>query len=475
MMPLTVREIIDVSGGRLAAGALDSIVLGVATDSRAARPGDLFVPLRGEHFDGNRFAAEALAAGATATLVESGAADALCHHVQGDPALADRAVIVVDEALDALGALSSAVRGRSGARVVAITGSTGKTSTKDLLSAALDGSLKVVATAGNYNNEIGLPLTLLRATQETEAIIVEMAMRGPGQIATLTEYAAPEIGVITNVGLSHIELLGSPEAIAEAKSELALALPPTGQLIINADDSWAGFLAERTKAEVSTFGRDPGADFCIEDVVLDDQARPTWRVVFAGRPGLSVSLNVPGEHNVANATAALAAAYHLGVPLDVAAKALAKATLSEMRLNIIKTAEGVTVIDDTYNANPTSMAGALDTLNRIDPGARHIAVLGQMAELGDISDREHESLGALAAEASLDLLVGVGGETTVLVEAAAAAGLTADAIKHFSTNEAALDWLRNTLVSGDIVLVKGSRAVGLESVVAGLSREGQPL
>ena len=471
MIPLTVREIVDNIGGRLGAGVFESVVHGVTTDSRAARSGDLFVPLRGERFDGHEFAVAALEAGAVATLVESVAAEVLSERVQENPDLADRAMIVVDNALDALGLVAGAVHHRSGARVVAITGSTGKTSTKDLLSAALNGSLETIAAAGNHNNEIGVPLTLLRATAGTEAIVVEMAMRGRGQIAALAEYARPEIGVITNIGLSHIELLGSQEGIAEAKSELAMSLPSAGRLIVNADDPWVDFMAERTEAAVTTFGLDPRADFSAADIVYDDRACPGWRVVVEGRPGPIVSLKVPGRHNIVNATAALAAAYHLGVPLEEAAGRLAEATLSAMRLNIFETADGVIVVDDTYNANPTSMAGALDTLARIRPGARHIAVLGRMAELGHVSGREHELLGARAAEASLDLLIGVGGETAALVESAAAAGQPTDTLKHFATKEAALDWLRTRLKSGDIVLVKGSRAVGLESVVAGLSRE----
>ena len=469
MIPLSVREIVDSSGGRLDAGALKSVISGVTTDSRAVRSGDLFVPLRGERFDGQEFTVAALEAGAAAALTESDSAEALRERIQGRPGLADRAIIIVDNALDALGRVAGAVRGRSSARVAAITGSTGKTSTKDMLGAALSGSLETIAAAGNYNNEIGVPLTLLRATDKTEAIVVEMAMRGRGQIAALAEYARPDIGVITNIGLSHIELLGSQEAIAEAKSELAMALSGAGRLIVNADDRWTDFLVERTEAPVTTFGFDPRADFSVADVVYDEGARPSWRAVVAGRPGPQMSLKIPGRHNIANAMAALAAAYHLGVPLEEAAARLAEATLSAMRLSVIETTDGVTVVDDTYNANPTSMVGALDTLARIKPAARHIAVLGLMAELGDVSGREHELLGARVADASLDLIIGVGEETAVLVESAAAAGQPLDALKYFPTKEAALDWLQTRLKSGDIVLVKGSRAAGLESIVAGLS------
>ncbi len=474
MIDLTVEEIIGACGGRLVAGDLDRVVTGVSIDSRVIKRGDLFVPIRGERFDGHDFLGAALEVGAGVFLVEKGWEGAARAGFDGVPAASGLTLIVVEQTSEAFGQISSLVRQKSQALVAAVTGSTGKTCTKDMLAAILSGSLQTVAAVGNHNNEIGVPLTLLGATPKTEAIVVELAMRGRGQIAALAEWVRPDIGIITNIGLAHIEILGSVEAIAEAKGELAAALPKTGHLIVDVGDPWAGYLAEQSVAEVTTFGFDAQADFSVSEMTFDDMARPTWRLVIKGQPGPIVRLSVPGRHNVLNALAALAGAHHFGISMTAAAERIAGAEFSEMRLNVFQTGTGITVIDDVYNANPTSMAGALDTLVRIKPTTRHIAVVGWMAELGVVSEREHSLIGTQAADLSVDMLIGIGVETDVatLVESAVRAGRPAGTYKHFDTKKRALTWLQANLRSGDTVLVKASRVVGLEDVVAGLRGEG---
>lgn len=465
MISLTVREIIAATGARLAAGDREREIVEISTDTRRISRGHIFLPLRGDTFDGHEFIDAALEKGAVGFLARAGHSA-----VAKWASKPDLIALEVDDTLEAFGRIAGRVCAKSGAKVVGITGSTGKTSTKDILSGLTAQTLATVASQSNNNNEVGVPLTLLRAEPGTEVVIVEMGMRGRGQIARLVRDARPDIGIITNIGLTHVELLGSQEGIALAKSELASAVPATGLMILNNDDPWTPFIRERTSATVTTFGFGADADFGARDIRFDAVANPTWRVIVRGEEGPEMHLNVPGRHNIVNALAAVAAASALGVPMSDISARLARITLTEMRLSVFETAGGVTVVDDTYNANPTSMAGALDTLARIKPGARHIAVLGKMAELGPVSTEEHERLGARAATLPVDLLVGIGDETGALVESATAAGLSTDAAKHFESKGAAMTWLREQVRSGDIVLVKGSRAAGLEEVVADLAR-----
>lgn len=466
MIEICAGEIAAAAGGSVVRGTERTTITDVRTDSRSVRSGSFFVPLRGERFDGHDYIEAALRGGARGFMYESG-------REIGQWKDTAHTIIAVSDTVDAYGRIGRLVRDKTGAAVVGITGSTGKTSTKDLLAAVLADPATVVATYENRNNEIGVPATLLRATARTRAIIVEMGMRGAGQIATLAGWARPDIGIITNVGVGHFELLGSREAIAAAKSELAAAVSRRGHVILNADDPWTPYIKDRTSACVITFGLDPEADFSVEDLSCDESGRPSWRLKVKGsREGLfPASLPFPGPYNVPNALAAIAAGSLLGVPTSEALERLSAARLTGKRLDILQTLGGVTVVDGSYNANPDSMAGALDALVSIRPRSRHIAVLGKMAELGPLSDGEHERLGVKAAGLQLDMLIGVGEEAARIIDSARAAGLAPDAARHFKSKEEAGAWLRGRTRSGDIVLVKGSRVAGLETIVSGLMED----
>jgi UDP-N-acetylmuramoyl-tripeptide--D-alanyl-D-alanine ligase len=466
---ITVRfgEIAAALGGRVLSGDPERPVFSLSTDTRKLNSGDLYVPLKGERFDGHRFIDEALAAGAAGFLTER-PDDRIGERSLGSSVLA----LAVDDTTVALGRLASLVRSRLSAQVIGITGSTGKTSTKDILAALCGRSYRTLASAKNNNNELGVPLTITEAELETEVLVIEMGMRGLGQIAALAAVAQPRIGIITNVGLTHLELLGSEAKIAEAKSELLKALPTSGYAILNRDDRWLTYLTEQTSARPVTFGFDPRANVSAAEISYDEWARPSWRLVIDQKPGPLVRLSVPGRHNISNALAAIAAARLIGVSDADIIDGLDQVKLTDMRLVFLRAPGGFTVINDAYNANPTSMAGALDTLMKTRQGGRRIAVLGQMAELGRASLEAHARLGLEAAGLRVDLLVAVGGEgPRRIAESAVKAGLPRRAVVHWATNDEAADWLKGQAAPDDVVLVKGSRAAGLEAVVEKLIGE----
>jgi UDP-N-acetylmuramoyl-tripeptide--D-alanyl-D-alanine ligase len=431
----------------------------MVVDSRAAGPGDLFVALKGERVDGARFAGAAVAAGAVAAVVVAPEPGVPCVEV-ADP-------------LAALAAVATAVRGRSAARVAGITGSSGKTLTKDLLAGVLGTTLLTVASEGSFNNEVGLPLTLARLEPDTQALVVELGARGPGHIAELCALARPHLGVVTNVGTAHYGMFGSRAAIAAAKGELVEALPADGAAVLNADDPLVMGMAGRTSARVVSYGLAGGGrerpDVVAEDVTLGDLGRPRFTLVTPdGRA--EARLPLPGEHLVADALAAAAAGWVLGVGADAAAEGIARAELSPMRMQVRTLPGGAVVLDDAYNANPASMAAALRTLATARrPGGRTIAVLGDMAELGPIADEEHDRVGRLAVRLGVDRLVGVGDGGRIIVQAARLEGIwEPDDAQAVAAADAVTEAV-GPLGPADVVLVKASRAAGLERVVAALT------
>ena len=466
MIPIKVKDIAGAVKGRILSGDPETTISSISLDSRSLKSGDFFIPIRGEHFDGHRFIPAAIAAGAAGFFTDS-----VDEAATGK--LPDKNVVVVEveDSGRAFNELAGLVRSRLKARVIGITGSTGKTTTKDILAALTGESFNTLASEKNYNNEIGTPLTLTKAKPETEVLIVEMGMRGLGQIASLAGLARPEIGIVTNVGLTHLGPLGSKENIAAAKAELIEALPASGYAILNADDEWTPLLRRKTRAGVVTFGLSAGVDFGADDITLDESARPRWRLLTSGRPGPVVQLNIPGRHNIVNALAAIAAATLIGVDIETIAGGLGRVRLPEMRLTIARSQAGATIINDAYNANPASMAGALDTLVNVKPDARHIAVLGQMSELGEESFGAHKELGRLAAGLGVDRLVAVGASAQATARSALAAGMAKAAVTWAPTNEAASSLLKDLVDPGDVVLVKGSRVAGMESIADRLIRE----
>ncbi len=395
-MHLAVEEIARVTGGR-ASGPADRQVDGATMDSRALRPGQLFVALRGER-DGHDFVAAARNAGAGAVLVD--------HDVESAD---DEPTVIVDDTALALTVLGRHARARLdevvvGGRplaVIGVTGSVGKTSVKDLTAAATSRSRRTAASLRSFNNELGVPLTLLEAHDETEVAIVEMGARGIGHVRDLCEIAHPTIGVVTAVALAHTEAFGTIEDVARAKGELVEALPSDGTAVLNLRDDRVAAMASRTSARVLTYGIDQG-DVRAEGVVLDDHLRPMFRLATPWGDE-EVTLAVRGRHNAENAAAAAAAALAAGADLAGVVEGLAVAALSPWRMELGVTPRGARVLNDAYNANPTSMLAALDALADL-PAERHTAVLGPMAELGDHAESEHLRVADRAAELGIRLV-----------------------------------------------------------------------
>jgi len=430
----------------------------VVRDSREVEPGSLFVAFAGERVDGHDFAA---------AVVEAGAAAVLASRPVGVPA------IVVEDVQTALGALARHVVQRLGTTLVALTGSAGKTSTKDLIAQVLARKAPTVFTPGSLNNEIGLPLTALSATEETKFLVLEMGARGIGHIRYLTELTPPRIGLVINVGSAHIGEFGGREQIAEAKGELVEVLPENGTAILNADDPLVRAMASRTKAKVILFGESGEADVRAENVRLTDSGQPAF-LLHTPSGASEVTMRLYGEHHVSNALAAAAVAHELGMSAEEIATALSEAgSLSRWRMEVTERPDGVTVVNDAYNANPESMRAALRALAAMGKGRRTWAVLGKMAELGDEALAEHDAVGRLAVRLNVGKLVAVGGrEASWLQLGAYNEGSWGEESVHVSDAQAAVDLLRSELRPGDVVLVKASRSVGLESVAQALVETG---
>jgi UDP-N-acetylmuramoyl-tripeptide--D-alanyl-D-alanine ligase len=484
MIEMSLAEVAAVTGGRLHRARGDERVIAVEFDSRAVGPGGLFLALPGERVDGHDFAAAAVAAGAVAVLAAR-EVDAPAVIVPPAPrgSVASRSYLAATD-LDGSGAAVLAALARLATRtvtalpdltVVGVTGSSGKTSTKDLLAAVLAPLGPTVAPPGSFNNELGLPWTALRADPTTRHLVLELSARGRGHIAALCAVAPPRIGVVLNVGRAHLGEFGSPEAIAEAKGELVEALPPGapgtgGVAVLNADDPAVAAMAARTQARVVPVGRSPVAAVRADDVVLD-AGRPRFRLA-ATQGSAEVTLRLVGAHHVGNALAAAAVALELGGTAEGVAAALSgTGPASRWRMEVTDRPDGVTVINDAYNANPESMRAALHALVSIgrDPsglrsgqgGRRTWAVLGRMGELGDASAAAHAEVAATAAELGVDELVTVGAPEY-------------DAGRPVADVAAALDLLRPGLRRGDVVLVKASRAAGLDRLATALLGEREP-
>lgn len=465
MLRATIDTIVPMVAGDLLAGSSDAVVAGLATDSREVRPGMLFVALAGERADGHDFLGEVVARGARAVIV-SRHADEL-GDVLAEASERGVAVIRVEDGLRAIQSIAAWHRGRLHCPVVGITGSTGKTTTKDLLTSVLRQRFGVVATEGNRNNELGVPLTILEAEPNTEIVVVEMGMRGVGQIAALCAIARPTVGLVTNVGTSHIELLETREAVADAKAELAAAVPEDGLVFLNGDDAYADRIAGFAHAPIVRYGLAERCAFRGEDVVLDAESHPTFALV-TPEESFEVAVPVPGRHNVYNALAAASVALSLGCEADDVAAGLEAAELTGMRMEVFEAACGVTVVNDAYNANPTSMRAAVETLAAMRPEGRRIAVLGDMAELGSLTELAHFRIGELVGRLPIDVLVTIGPRAARIAEGALAGGMGADVVRRCVTVEEASEVLDDVLRPGDAVLVKASRVMGLERVVDGI-------
>jgi UDP-N-acetylmuramoyl-tripeptide--D-alanyl-D-alanine ligase len=455
---MTLDEIAAITNGRLVNADPAAVVTGpVEYDSRNVVPGGLFVAFEGEKVDGHEFAAAAVAAGAAGVLGT---------RETGQPG------VVVEDPLLALARLARVVVGRlPELTVVGLTGSSGKTTTKDYIGQLLARLGPTVAPAGSLNNELGHPYTVLKATADTRFLVLEMGARGIGHIRRLVEVAPPRIGVVLNVGAAHIGEFGSVEGTAQAKGELVEALPPAGVAILNADDALVAAMADRTEARVVLVGESPDAAVRAVDVTLDDRGRASYTLVTAGGSA-RVRLAVTGRHQVGNTLAAAAVALELGMPVrDVAAALGTVGGVSGRRMDVFDRPDGVTVIDDSYNANPSSTAAALRALVALGRGRRTIAVLGYMAELGEFETAGHEEVGRLAAELGVDRLIAVAQNAAPILDGARRVeSWPGQAI--LAADQAAAIGALEDLRPGDVVLVKGSRYRTWE--VADALRTGAP-
>jgi UDP-N-acetylmuramoyl-tripeptide--D-alanyl-D-alanine ligase len=441
----SLREVATVVGGTLDSATGDEHVTGAAIDSRRIQAGDLFVALPGERVDGHDYAVAA---------VDAGAAAVLAARPVGGPA-----VVVADPA-EALATLACWYAATLPGKTIGITGSSGKTSTKDLLAQVLERRGTTVAPVGSFNNELGLPLTVLRADDTTEYLVLEMSARGTGHIAWLCGIAPPDVGVVLNVGVAHLGEFGSREAIAQAKGELAEAAREL--VVLNADDPLVAAMASRTSAPVVWFG-DAGA-YRAADVTLDALGRSAFRLVTPDGEA-DVRLRLVGEHHVTNALATAAVAAWAGMPVGDIASALNDAVpRSRWRMEVRETPDGVTVINDAYNANPESMRAALKALVAAGRGRRTWAVLGEMAELGDAAWDAHDEIGRLCVRLDVNRLVVVGQHAKGIHAGAGLEGSWGNETTFVEDADVAIALLRAELEPGDVVLVKASRAAALERV-----------
>jgi UDP-N-acetylmuramoyl-tripeptide--D-alanyl-D-alanine ligase len=459
VIAVTVDEIATVLGAQISGpGDTTAVVTGLTADSRTVSAGALFVALRGEHSDGHAFVAAATAAGAAASLTRHPVEGALC-------------LMVVDP-LVALGRLSRYLIDRAsagGLRVIGITGSVGKTSTKDLLAQVLERAGPTVAAVGNLNNELGVPLTVGRVDEQTRFLVAEMGARGIGHIAYLCDIAPPRVGVVLNIGQAHVGEFGGQAAIARAKGELVEALPPDGWAVLNIDDPLVWSMRRRARAQVLPWSTIQPLDDGVWASGLAGNAY--GRYSFALHDGRndqseSVQLQLTGRHQVANAVAAAAAAVAVGLELDHIAAALAAAgPRSRWRMELHDRSDGVTVINDSYNANPDSMRAALTTLAELGRGGRHTwAVLGDMLELGETAAEEHAAIGRFAAQSGVEHLVAIGEYAARITSAAVAAGLPSSRAVRATDKADAVAVVTSDLGPGDVVLVKASRGLALDTV-----------
>jgi UDP-N-acetylmuramoyl-tripeptide--D-alanyl-D-alanine ligase len=458
VIPLTLAEIAKITGASLGpCTGPAAVARSVVIDSRQAGPGALFAALPGERADGHDFAAAA---------VERGAVAVLASRQVGVPAL------ITADVPAALAALARAVTDAlPGLAIAGITGSVGKTTTKDLAAQLVERLGPTVAPYGSFNNEIGHPLTVLRVTGETRYLLLELSARGAGHIAQLCRIAPPRLGVVLCVGHAHTGEFGGLAGVARAKGELPEALPPDGVALLNADDPLVMAMAQRTAARVVTFGMRPGATIRADGVTVGSDGRASFTLVTPGGTAV-VKLRLVGAHNVVNALAAAALAGELGMGVADVAEGLSTATnRSRWRMEVTERPDGITVINDAYNANPEAMAAALETLATVASGRRAFAVLGHMNELGDESPQWHELAGGLAARAGVAGLIVVGEDAAPMLSGAKAEPAWRGELIGVPDAGSAVTALGNLLAPGDVVLVKASRAAGLERVALALTGE----
>ncbi len=459
MEPRSLKYLADACGGELRCGAADSVATNVCTDSRHARPGDLFFAIRGEHFDGHDFLAEVAAKGVAAVVVEK-------KRIPSSPP--GCAILAVEEVRAAFGRLAAAYRKEFRLPMVAVAGSNGKTTTKDLLASVLSRKFSTLSSEASFNNDIGVPTTLLRLEPSHQAAVLEAGTNHPGELAPLLDLIQPQLGVLTNIGREHLEFFGDVAGVAQEEGWLAERLPPEGTLFLNGDSEWTGPVVARTRASVVRVGLGEKNDWRARKIRLDRNGA-TFQVD-APSPEYSgeYRVNLLGRHQVLNALLALAVGGALGVDRSGLQDGLARCRPAKMRLQLWE-AGGVRVLEDVYNANADSMIAALETLCELPLQGRRVAVLGDMAELGAHSEAAHAEAGRRAAELGVGQLFAIGSMASVTAASARQAGL--NRVIEYAEVAEALASVRNFLKAGDVVLFKGSRSSRLERITEALKLE----
>ena len=449
MDKISLAEVLQVTNAETDSAA-EIFFEGVTTDSRKITGGTLFVALKGENFNGEDFAQDALKKGAAAVLVSKNFNKNI-----------DGIIIKVDDTLTAYRQIAGAWRNRFDIPIVAVTGSNGKTTTKDLVAAALNSLGNVQKTSGNFNNEVGVPMTLLELNDKHKAAVVEIGMRGLGQIETLAQVVKPTIGIVTNVSEAHIELLGSIENIARAKGELVEAIQAGGTIILNADNVHTVGMKNlvRDGVKILTYGLENEADFVAKNILIGSVSTE-FTLSFRGKE-YDFEIPMLGRHNVSNALAAIAAGYAVGLSVPEVQRGFSTLTTTKMRFEVIRR-DGLTIINDAYNASPASMRVAIKTTAEIYNG-KLIAVLGDMLELGDISERVHKEIGAFLAENKFDTLITLGELGRFIAEGAREAGLKN--IYSFDTHEDAAKKILELVRDGDTILFKASHVMHMEKII----------
>lgn len=455
MISYNCAELIKAVNGRLLWGTEEQVFTGVTTDSRKVSENNLFIPLKGERFDGHDYIEQCFKAGAAVCLTE-----------KSIPASDGSTAVLVADTAKALRDMAAWHRKKHNIPVVGITGSVGKTSTKDMIACVLSARYKVLKTLGNFNNEIGLPLTLLNLENFHEAAVIEMGMSGFGEISRLTAAAQPQIAVITNIGVSHIEKLGSKEGILKAKLEILEGLKPSGMVVLNGDDTLLKDLKGKIGFRTVFYGMDGGLDYTARNYESLGEEGTRFDIDIKGRT-YSVSVPVPGIHNVYNSLAAIAVGLEMNIPMDVIIDGIGTYSPGNMRQNII-TYKGIKIINDAYNASPQSMQAAINVLEELSSKTRGIAILGDMLEMGEMASELHYSVGSFIKDKKIDYLITVGKDSEYITQAVIDSGDQSIKLQHFENNDDALIYILNIIRNGDYILIKGSRGMKMEQIADGI-------
>ncbi|MGA2316920.1 MAG: UDP-N-acetylmuramoyl-tripeptide--D-alanyl-D-alanine ligase [Thermodesulfobacteriota bacterium] len=462
-MILTIEEVLRATGGKLLQGKENAFFQGISTDSRTIAEGELFIALKGSRFDGHHYALGALEKKAGGVLIEEDKVGDIRWN-----GYRSRAVIAVKDTLDALGDIARDWRCKYGIPVVALTGSNGKTTTKEMMAACLETTFPILKTKGNLNNLIGVPLTLLTLTEKERVVVLEMGMNVPGEIRRLTEIVEPDVGLITNIQKVHLEGIGSLERLKEEKGELFRRMRRDGTILVNQDDPRVVDLASDYPGQKITFGIEHPAEVMAKEIRLRGAEGTSFTLILEEEM-MEIHLRLLGRHFVPNALSAMAVACLFGVEVKQAKEALENFPPFPLRMEVVPLKGGETLINDAYNANPYSMELALETLVEAKGRGRAIAVLGDMLELGNFTKEAHQRIGQKVSELSIDFLLALGEEAPIVVESAIRHGFPMGKVRIVESHSEAISLLKQMIQNGDWILVKGSRRMAMEKIVEGLT------